>query len=171
MRNQDNQDISAGSNTGSKIDQRARLGETKRATVAGGIGVQFLFKLESNNAGIVLSIPNLRPQKEILSILYWKVHQEKHFKVQHCLLSKMRKVNGVRKGARSTPFPARVGRLVCHFLRHSFRRGRGSMGAAITLVDRRAQTKLCQTSKEELILHFVTHGLLTQTFIKISRSC
>ena len=41
---------------------------------------------ESNNAGIVLSIPNLRPQEEILSILYCKVHhQSKHIKVDSAL--------------------------------------------------------------------------------------
>ena len=41
---------------------------------------------ESNNAGIVLSIPNLRPQKEILSILYCKLHhQSKYFKVGSAL--------------------------------------------------------------------------------------
>ena len=52
---------------------------------------------ESNNAGIILSIPNLRPQKEILSILYCKVHQSKHLKggskdenSQHCVSQKRR---------------------------------------------------------------------------------
>ena len=40
---------------------------------------------ESNNAEIILSIPNLRPQKEILSILYCKVHQSKRFKVDSTL--------------------------------------------------------------------------------------
>ena len=34
--------ISAGGNTSSKVDEGARLGETKRATVAGAVGVQFL---------------------------------------------------------------------------------------------------------------------------------
>ena len=34
--------LSASSNIGCKVDQRARLGKTKRATVAGAIRVQFL---------------------------------------------------------------------------------------------------------------------------------
>ena len=44
--------------------------------------------------------------------------------ILHCQLTKMRKVNIVRNGARredwSTPFPAMVARFVHHFLRHFF---------------------------------------------------
>ena len=51
--------------------------EAKRENVASTKDFPWL---DSNNKGIILSIPNLRPQKEILSILYCKVHQTKHLK-------------------------------------------------------------------------------------------
>ena len=53
----------------------------------------------------------------------------------------------------------------------TFFRRKGSSVGAITLVKCRAQTEPCQTSQEQLVLHFVTHGLTFLTFEKLSRSC
>ena len=101
---------------------------------------------ESNNSGIILSIPNLCLQKEVLSILYCKVHQSKH--LTHCLALQQEQPS--LKDERSE-----------HSLRQSpevnFVK---SLSDKICTRSRGVQPPLCKTlfpSSEELYVHSLSH--------------
>ena len=101
---------------------------------------------ESNSSGIVLSIPNLLLQKEVLSILYCKVHQSKH--LSSC--SALQQGPPSLKDERSEPSLRQSPEV--NFVK--------SQSDKICTQSSGIQPPLCKTlfsSSEEFYVHFLSH--------------